>query len=176
MKSTLLRASMLLGASLFAVPALAQDTDAFYVKTTVAPFCSQIAANSDPMNLGSLTGATGQLVAEFAAGDTSRELSSSFYCNAPSRVTIVAEPLETVNSTTDTSSFTSRVDYTAALAWSNVQGQVSSTDTDGTLIEAAQANIGTLTLTLSNPTVANNLRPVAGDYSGLVTVSIALAQ
>lgn len=147
------------------------------VLTQVAPFCSEIMTSSTPMNLGSLTGPTGQIVPSFNSGaENVRELMASFYCNAPSTVTIKAAPLTTPNSTTDTSSFTSRVDYTATLVWDDVTGNVSSTVTNGATISAAEANIGTLRLTLSNPAVANNLRPVAGDYTGQVTLTIALAQ
>lgn len=177
MRTTLLRASLLVGASIWASPAFAQDSETMTVQTTVAPFCSEINASSTPMNLGSLTGSTGQLVSSFNGGaENERELMVTFYCNAPSTVTIKATPLTTLNSTTDTSSFTSRVDYTATLVWDDVTGNVSSTVVNGTTIAAAEANIGSLRLTLSNPAVANNLRPVAGDYTGQVTLSIALAQ
>lgn len=177
MKTTLLRALLLLGASLYAGPALAQDSDTMVVQSQVAPFCSELSVSSAPMNLGTLTGAAGQLVPSFASGaETERELATSFYCNAPSTVTIKATPLTTPNSTTDTSSFTSRVDYTATLVWDDVNGNVSSTVASGAVIAVPQANIGPIKLTLSNPAVVNNRRPVAGSYSGQVTLTIALAQ
>ncbi len=177
MKTTLLRASLLLGAAFHAGPALAQDTDTLTVLSQVAPFCSELSVSSAPMNLGTLTGPSGQLLPSFAGGaETERELAASFYCNAPATVTITATPLTTPNSTTDTSSFTSRVDYTATLVWDDVNGNVSSTVPGGAVISAPEANIGPIMLTLSNPAVVNNLRPVAGDYAGQVTLTIALAQ
>ena len=177
MKTTLLRATLWLGASLYAAPALAQDTDTMNVQSQVAPFCSEFTANPAPMNLGSLTGPTGQIVSSFAGGaETERELATSFYCNAPSTVTITATPLTTSNSTTDTASFTSRVDYTATLVWDDINGNVSSTAASGAVIAVPEANIGPMKLTLSNPAVVSNRRPVAGDYSGQVTLTIALAQ
>jgi hypothetical protein len=176
-KTTLLRASLLLGASLWAGSAMAQDSDSFTVESNVAPFCSELSVSSAPMNLGSLTGPTGQIVPNFDnAIENQRELATSFYCNAPSTVTIRATPLTTTNTTTDTSSFTSRVDYTATLDWDDFEGQVSSTVAAGAILPVTTATIGSMTLKLSDPTVPNNLRPVAGDYSGQVTLTIALAQ
>ena len=177
MKTILLRASLLLGASAWAGPALAQDTDTLTVQSQVAPFCSELTVSSTPMNLGSLTGPTGQTVSSFQSGaETERELATSFYCNAPSTVTITATPLTTPNSTTDVSSFTSRVDYTATLVWDDINGNVSSTAASGAVIAVPEANIGPMKLTLSNPATASNRRPVAGDYAGQVTLTVALAQ
>jgi hypothetical protein len=176
-KTRLLRASLLLGAAIHAGPALAQDSETMVVQSQVAPFCSELTVSSVPMNLGSLTGPNGQLVQSFAGGaETERELATSFYCNAPATVTIKATPLTTPNATTDTSSFTSRVDYIATLVWDDINGNVSSTMTGGAVIAVPEANIGPMKLTLSSPAVVSNLRPVAGDYSGQVTLTIALAQ
>jgi hypothetical protein len=176
-KTRLLRAALLLGASMGAGAAVAQDTDTLTVQSQVAPFCSELTVSSTPMDLGTLTGPTGQIVSSFnAAVESQRQLAASFYCNAPATVTIKATPLTTPNSTTDTSSFTSRVDYTATLDWQDVHGNVSSTVASGAVIAVPQANIGPMKLTLSNPAVANNLRPVAGAYSGQVTLTVSLAQ
>lgn len=176
MKTTLLRA-LVLGASLYAVPAMAQDTDSFVVQSQVVPFCSELSVSSTPMDLGALTGATGQIVSDFIGTDE-RELAASFYCNAPSKVTITADPLlhDTVTAVADSASFTNRVDYKATLVWDNVTGNVVSTAASGQEILSPEANIGAMTLTLSDPTVANNLRPVAGGYSGQVRLTISLTQ
>ncbi|WP_077146972.1 hypothetical protein [Sphingopyxis sp. KK2] len=177
MKTIMLRAFML-SASVYAAPALAQDSDQMVVTTTIPPYCSELAISSTPMNLGSLTGATGQIVNAFNGTETERQLAASFYCNAPSKVTIKAEPLrhDTVTIVGDASSFTNRVDYTAQLEWSTLTSSANSTLTDATELNATQANIGALKLTLSNPTVSNNLRPIAGDYAGQVRLTISLAQ
>ncbi len=178
MRITLLRALML-SASVYAVPAWAQGSDTMAVQSQVAPFCSELSVSSTAMELGSLTGATGQIVNDFSAAiENERQLAASFYCNAPSKVTIIAEPLlnDTVSFVADSSSFTNRVDYTASLVWDDVLGNVSSTVAAGQEITAAEANIGPMTLRLSNPTVANNLRPVAGGYSGQVRLTISLTQ
>lgn len=178
MKTTLLRA-FVLGAGLVAVPALAQDSETFGVQTTVAPFCSEMTISSVPMNLGNLTGATGQVVNDFGgATESERELAASFYCNAPSKVTITADPLLNAGAPliTDTTSFTNRVDYVATLHWDDVQGNDSSLETAGEQITVGQANIGQMKIKLSDPTVANNKRPVAGDYAGQIHLTVALAQ
>ena len=174
MKTTLLRA-LVLGASLYALPAMAQDSDSFVVQSQVAPFCSEFAISQDPLNLGSLTGATGQIVSAFS-GTAQREIAASFYCNAPSKVTITADPLlhDTVTFVADSTSFTNRVDYTATLLWDDLTGNVASTAASGQEIVASQANIGPMTLQVSAPTVANNLRPVAGSYNGQVRLTVSL--
>lgn len=177
MKTTLLSA-FVLGAGLVAVPALAQDSETFGVQTTVQPFCSEMTVSSTPMNLGSLSGPTGQIVHDFSgATESERELAASFYCNAPSTVTLKADPLlnAAVPIIADGASFTNRVDYIATLNWSNVQGNDSSVETDGQQIDVTQANIGQMKIKLTNPTVTNNKRPVAGDYAGQIHLTVALA-
>lgn len=162
-----------------AAPAMAQDSESFTVQTTVPAFCSQLSSGTTPaMNLGSLTGATGQLVAAFNGTETQRELAANFYCNAPSTVTIEAVPLkhETVSFVADGTSFTNRVDYTATIKWRDLEGTVSSTASAPQEIPASQANIGSLLLSLSAPVVDGNRRPVAGDYAGQVRLTIALSQ
>src|SRR3546814_8994248 len=86
---------------------------------------------------------TGQLVTEFAQNDT-LTLETGFYCNAPSTVKIVAEPLrhDTVTTVADFTSFTNRVDYTASLKWNDQDLPVVSTDSDGAEFNITQANIG----------------------------------
>lgn len=162
-----------------AAPAMAQDSDTFVVQTAVPPFCSQFTTNLTPLNLGSLTGTTGQIVSTFdGAAQTQRQLSASFYCNAPSTITIKADPLMSndVPTVTDSTSFTNRVDYTATIKWNAQENAVSSAAVVGQVFNAPQANIGEVSLRLSNPAVTNNRRPVAGGYAGQVHLSIALAQ
>ncbi len=177
MRTTLL-CVLMLGAAAFAVPASAQDTETMTVQSEVPPYCSELTVSSAPMNLGSLTGTTGQLVDDFSSGEDSREISASFYCNAPSKITLVADPLlnDEITAIQDSSSFTNRVDYTAVLKWRDLQGSASSTLVDGQEIDAPQANTGSIILTLTDPVTSNNLRPVAGDYSGEVHLTITLTQ
>jgi hypothetical protein len=93
-------------------------------------------------------------------------------------VKIVAEPLrhDTVTTVADFTSFTNRVDYTASLKWNDQDIPVVSTDSDGAEFNITQANIGDMELKISDPTVADNLRPIAGGYAGLVRLTISLAQ
>ncbi len=178
MKTTLIGLSVL-GVLASAAPAMAQASANFTSQTTVPAFCSQLSAGGAPMDLGALTGTTGQILPSFApSAQTERELSASFYCNAPSTITIKADPLmnDTVTSVADSSSFTNRVDYLATIKWSSLENAASSTSANAQVILASQPNIGALTIKLSNPTVTNNLRPVSGSYSGQVRLTIALAQ
>lgn len=171
--------TFVLGAFVSAAPAMAQDSATFNVTTTVPPFCSQFSSGQAPMDLGALTGEAGQLVTSFASGaQTERQLASSFYCNAPSTITIKADPLmhDTVTVVSDATSFTNRVDYTATLKWNALENAVSSTAASPQVINATQPNIGQLTLKVSNPSVVNNRRPISGNYAGQVHLTIALAQ
>jgi len=176
---TTLLCALVLGGGAFAVSASAQDSQTLTVQSQVAPYCSEFSVNAAPMNLGSLAGATGQVVADFnGAPESSREISASFYCNAPSKITLEANPLlnDEVSVIEDSSSFTNRVDYTAVLRWRDLEGSASSTLADGQEINALQANTGPITLTLTDPVTSGNLRPVAGSYSGEVHLTITLTQ
>lgn len=178
MRTTLL-CTLTLGVAATAVPAMAQDTETLTVRSEVAPYCSEFTVSSAPMNLGNLTGATGQVVPDFNnAPESSREITTGFYCNAPSKITLEADPLlnEDIVVIEDSSSFTNRVDYTAVLTWRDLQGSVSSAQTSPEEIVAPQANTGPITLTLTDPVTSGNLRPVAGDYSGEVRLTISLTQ
>ena len=178
MKTTL-TGLFVLGALASASPAMAQASATFTSQTTVPAFCSQLSVSATPMDLGTLTGTTGQIVPAFSStAQTQRQLATNFYCNAPSTITIQADPLinTTVATVSDSTSFTNRVDYVATLKWSALQNAVSSTSPSAQVINATQPNIGELTITLSNPSVVNNLRPVSGNYAGQVRLTIALAQ
>jgi len=174
-----LLSAFLVGASAFAVPASAQNVDSktLIVQSTIPSYCSELGMQDETLDLGNLTGTTGQLVTEFAQNDT-LTLETGFYCNAPSTVKIVAEPLrhDTVTTVADFTSFTNRVDYTASLKWNDQDLPVVSTDSDGAEFNITQANIGDMELKISDPTVADNLRPIAGGYAGLVRLTISLAQ
>lgn len=176
---TTLTGLFVLGALASASPAMAQASATFTSQTTVPAFCSQLSVSATPMDLGTLTGTTGQIVPAFSStAQTQRQLAANFYCNAPSTITIQADPLinTTVATVSDSTSFTNRVDYVATLKWSALQNAVSSTSPGPQVINATQPNIGELTITLSNPSVVNNLRPVSGNYAGQVRLTIALAQ
>ena len=184
-RNTLITALMA-GAAIYALPASAQtaNTDVrsaeLAVETNIPGYCSDLAAlgPDDMLNLGSLANSTtGQLVEEFEQ-NASKELSGSFYCNAPSKVKIEVQPLTNaaIASVSDSTSFTNRVDYTASLEWGGRDLTVASTEAGGQEFEIEQATIGTMELKLSDPRVegSRNLRPVAGDYEGKVILTISL--
>jgi len=177
---TTLLSALLLGASAYALPASAEtDPPSITVQSTIPPYCSELSMQDVTLDLGTLTDVNGKLVSQFA-GDDTRELASSFYCNAPTKVKIEADPLmnDIVTTVDDDQSFTNRVDYTAKLTWANVTGDlsVSSTVDDGTEFDIPQAQIGTMAIEISQPDVTGNLRPVAGGYTGAVRLTISLAQ
>jgi hypothetical protein len=182
-RNTLITALMA-GAAVYGLPASAQTANvgsaSMTIQTNIPGYCSSLAAQGpqDVLDLGDLTGATGQLVNDFAQNAT-KTLASSYYCNAPSKVTIEAEPLKStvVATVGDTQSFTNRVDYTALVNWGGEALEVASTEPPGGKeFDIGQATIGEMKLTLSDPRVdgPRNLRPVAGSYEGKVTLTISL--
>ena len=177
MKKPLLCA-VALGALAVYGSAAAQDSTAVVTTTTtISPYCSSLASlpTPAPLALGELAGPTGFLVADFA-GETSRQVATGFYCNAPSLVTVRAEPLVhmTVATVADSSSFTNSVDYTATLTWDNFTDSVSSSVVDGVDIDVTEANVGDLIVTVEDPATSGNRRPISGDYEGAVHLTIAL--
>ncbi|RYD65310.1 MAG: hypothetical protein EOP58_07820 [Sphingomonadales bacterium] len=178
MKRTMI-GTFVLGVLASATPAMAQDSETFTVQTEVPAYCSQFTVGPAPMNLGGLTGTSGQILPAFASGsETERQLATNLYCNAPSTVSIKAEPLmhDTITVVTDSTSFTNRVDYTATVKWNTIEGSSSSSSANPVVLSATQPTIGALTLKVASPAVTNNLRPVAGNYAGQVRLTIALAQ
>jgi hypothetical protein len=171
---TQLICAVALGLSAVALPALAQDSEDFTVRTTVPGYCSSLGTTAVALDLGELTNAVGQVVDTFV-GDTDTSW-SGYYCNGPSKVTVEAEPLLRTPSITvgDAGSFTDRVDYVATVDWNAVQGAANSADANATELTAATANTGVFTLTVSDPSTTNNRRPVEGDYAGAVRLTVAL--
>jgi hypothetical protein len=171
---THLLCAIALGLAGTATAASAQDQDSFTVQTTVPKYCASVGADPAPLALGDLSGPTGFVVSSFA-GVTSHSI-PGYYCNAASTVTLKADPLlePTPTSLLDTSSFTNRIDYTASLVWDNVTGSDDSVSAAAATIAASEANIGAMTVTVSNPNVrGDTVRPVAGAYDGAVTLSVA---
>ncbi len=184
-RKTLITA-LVAGAAVYALPASAQNVNSavpsasMTIQTNIPGYCSALAAQgpNDVVDLGSLTGATGQLVDDFGQNAV-KTLASDYYCNAPSKVKIEVEPLRNADTSpvSDSSSFTNRVDYTALVNWGNEALEVASTEPTGFKeFAVGQATIGAMKLTLSDPHAggANNLRPTAGTYNGKVTLTISL--
>lgn len=171
---THLLCAMALGLAATASAASAQDSESFIVRTSVAPFCANLTAAPPPLALGELIDADGFVVSTFAGPSTYSV--ASYYCNAPATVTLAAAPLMQTDgdAVIDVASFTDRVDYDASLVWDNVTGSVNSAAASPASIASTEANTGSLTVTVSNPTVDGTVRPIAGEYAGAVTLTIAL--
>lgn len=154
--------------------AMAQDSADIGVNTSVPAFCSSLTPGSPTsMSLGSLVGPTGQVVSTFG-GTTSYAL-ASYYCNSRATITLAASPLRPTIpvSIGDVASFTDRVDYVASLSWDDVSLQVESAAGSPAQLTTTEANIGTLTVTVSDPETESNKRPVAATYEAAVTLTIA---
>lgn len=161
-----------------AAPAFAQSGSpgpkSVNIATNVPAFCQPaIWPGEQTMNVGSLVDSAGRVLDAFA-GTRSIE-SGRYYCNAPSRMTLSATPLRPVQAVSVTDDgFTDKIDYVATVTWDDVAGTTDTTAAAPTPIVAAEANIGNVLLQLSSPSTAGNRRPVAGDYRGLVTITVAL--
>lgn len=165
--------ALALGLAATATAATAQDSETITVQTAVQPYCADLGADPAPLALGELTGADGFLASAFA-GETSYSV-PSYYCNAPSTITLAAAPLMRTPSVPVTDdAFTDRVDYEASLVWDDVTGSVNSADNEPAEIAAAEANTGALTVSVSGPSAADDRRPIAGDYAGAVTLTVTL--
>lgn len=175
---TQLICAVALGLSAVALPASAQTTTYseadFTVRTTVPGFCSSLGTDAVELDLGELTDGAGQLVSAFA-GDTEASW-TGYYCNGPSEVKVEVEPLMRTPSVAveDDSSFTDRVDYTATVDWNLVQGSTNSAAAAPAELAAATANTGDFTLTVSDPVTDGNRRPIEGDYTGAVRLTVSL--
>lgn len=161
-----------LGLAAIAGTASAQEN--LNVRTTVTPRCSAMPTVAQPLALGELANENGQLVSQFA-GTSNIEL-GAYWCNAPVNVTLKTTPLVNTQVTTvsDASSFTNRVDYTAAWAWDDQSDSKSSAAADK-IHPTPEANTGTLSVSVSNPVAEGNRRPVAGAYEGTVTLTVAVS-
>ena len=162
-----------LGLTAFALPAAAQDSESVVLNSSVPAFCQATPFASGSINVGDITGPLGFVVTSFA-GTPQIQTGGNYYCNAPATVTLSVAPLTNPQAVTDVSSFVNRVDFRANLVWDNVTGSANSTDAGPTAINSAEANTGVMTLSVSDPSVASGDRPIAGAYTGAVTLTVAL--
>ena len=163
--------AMLLTAA-FAVPAAAQSSDAIGVQSEVSFMCADAPAGGDPLVLGVLAGADGNVVESFA-GDSVWTL-PNYWCNAPSRLSFTLEPLtnQDVSGAGD-ANFNTRIDYSVALSWNGVTGDVHSDAAGPMVIDADEAGIGDLVLTVSDPRTVAGRRLVAGASGGAISITVA---
>ena len=173
---THLLCAIALGLAGTAVSAAAQTnpTASIAINSTVGGYCANIGAGgAGLLELGAVSDSDGRVVTAFP---TAAHTVSGYYCNKPAKVTLTAAPLmqQGVAIVEDDASFTNRIDYQANLAWDDVTGFDPSATAGGTEISSAEANIGNLVVTVSNPDTEGNRRPIAGDYEGAVTLTVAL--
>jgi len=149
------------------------------INSSVPRYCQgAISTTAQDMALGSLIDTNGFLVSTFG-GTATKTLTGtgSYYCNAPSTLTLRAKPLLPNPSVTvtDTQSFAAQVDYVASLTWgAGVTASASSTAPSATSVPTNVAHTGAIALSLATPTTPNNRRPVAANYEGSVTITVAL--
>ncbi len=161
--------AMLLAAA-FAVSAAAQSSDVIGVQSEVSFMCADAPAGGDPLVLGVLAGADGNVVESFA-GDSVWTL-PNYWCNAPSRLSFTLEPLTNQDGSAD-ANFTTRIDYSVALSWNGVTDNVHSDAAGPTVIDVNEAGIGDLVLTVSDPRTVAGRRLVAGAYGGAISITVA---
>lgn len=153
--------------------AMAQDSETLTIQTTVAPYCKALPTSGSVLQLGELADGNGFVVDEFA-GFNVIGISLSHWCNAPTTVTLSTVPLThtEVTTVTDPASFTNRVEYKAAWYWGSFDRSKLTTAGDD-VFPVNTANIGPLSIAVTDPFTVGNKRPIGGDYVGAVTITIA---
>lgn len=160
-----------LGLASAAGAAVAQDTASLYTVSQVSARCATL-PDAGPLDLGELADADGYARDTFAGGQTTLSI-PGYWCNAPAELSLQAAPLINTEVAGDVGpGFTTRVDYLASLAWDDVTGSNESAAGAPTAIATTEANIGELTITVSDPQATGRL--VAGPYEGSVTLTISL--
>lgn len=158
-----------------AAPALAQESGSVTINSSVPAHCETSTWSN--LALGSLVDtATGLLLSDLGtAGATSS--AGRYYCNAPSTVTLAATSL-TASSTVpvqDSTSFANSINYVATLTWTDFSAAVASAATaTGTSFDVDQPKNGVMQLKLGGLATPNGRRPIASDYAGSVTITVAL--
>lgn len=151
--------------------AAAQDIANIYTASQVSPRCATL-PDGGPLDLGELADVDGYARAAFDSSQTSLAI-PGYWCNAPAELSLQASPLlNTQVAGPAGAGFTTRVDYLASLVWDDVAGSNDSALGAATPVTASEANIGELTITVSDPQAAGRL--VAGPYEGSVTLTISL--
>ncbi|GAA0647710.1 hypothetical protein [Brevundimonas lenta] len=153
--------------SLIAAPAFAGDVT---VNASVTAVCS-VANPSQTLDIGE--------IAVDANGDVASQSSThhfgNIWCNGSSNtITVSVEPLENAQAVVDTYSFTNQVEFQLTtsnpglpMTWHTVSNPTV-TVTDIPAFETGTGAYDQFTIT----TVAGSKRPIAGDYSGAIRLTI----
>jgi len=183
MKTILMAASAL---SLLAAPAFAQSTSTVNLTGNVAPLCGTGGHSSGGVSaptasqdivISGLTDADGRVVAQ--------DINVGFgnlWCNSAASLTLKVNPLTTSEANTDTASFFTRIDMSVAgplLDTYFVDSQTGAPTSVGdgeysaTIGQAFETGTGTYDNAVISIIAPAQDRPVAGDYTGSVVVTIS---
>lgn len=163
--------ALALGAAAIAGGSSAQDSAALQTVSEVTARCSALTGGAT-LDLGELADIDGFTKTVFDGPDSSTAV-PGYWCNAPAEVTLAATPLLNQDvSTVADPGFTTRIDYLASLAWRDFSAVNDTADGNPTIQETAEANIGDIVVTVSDPRASGRL--VAGPYEGAVTITIRL--
>lgn len=167
-------ALLALSAAMFAVPATAQDvTGDVTIEGSVGGRCL-FTVDSQAISIPELavtgSGATAGKLDPATVNGLSRTLTG--WCNSSAaQISVEAFPL--VNTAPAATGFTNRVDFTATAA----ANSVNATDTTLTAGSGSTANVGmfagNVVVTLSSASAPGDALLVAGDYDGLVEVTLS---
>jgi hypothetical protein len=169
-----------LPAAAFAQPTPATGTVS--VDGRVAPICLLGAPNPAPVNLGQMVATSGPRVGRITVLPNQTVTLPNSFCNfAGSTVTVQATALTASDASSPQPGFARAVNYTAtATGWAMGSSAATSPALrDGTLPTATGTGAsqplpkrGDIAVTLSNFTVPSDSILVAGNYSGLVIVTL----
>ncbi len=180
----------LVALALAALPAtaMAQPTPAtgtVAIDGRVAPLCILGTPNPAPVNLGQMVATSGPRVGRIAVLPNQIVNLPNSFCNfAGSTVTVQATALTASDASSPQPGFARAVNYTAtATGWAaGSSAATSAALRDGTLATATGTGgtqplpkLGDIAVTLSNFTVPSDSLLVAGNYSGLVVVTLGPA-
>lgn len=163
--------ALALGVAAIGGAASAQDSVNVSTVSEVSARCAALTPGAT-LDLGELADVDGFAKNDFDGPDTTA-IVAGYWCNAPAEVTLAASPL--LNQDTATAldpGFTTRIDYLASLAWDDFSASNETATGAPTVEPTAEANIGDIVVTVSDPVAAGRL--VAGAYEGSVTITISL--
>lgn len=167
--------------------ALAQSTatGTVAIDGRVAPLCILGDPSPATVNLGQMAATSGTRTGRIAVLPAQTVTLPASFCNfAGSRVTVTATALTSSDASSPPAGFARAVNYTAtatgwaagnAVATSQALANGTSPSTTGTGATQPLPKLADIGVTLSNFTVPGDLLMVAGNYSGLVVVTLGPA-
>lgn len=143
------------------------------INSSVPGYCSALTAPTGPLSLGTFAEADGRLPDNFPT--SASYTVNGYYCNMPSKVTILASKLATVAApgSYDPGIYSASIDYSADVNWGGLSGADSTLNAAASELLVPTAHIGAFALTFSAPSTPSDIRPLAGSYTGTVTLTVA---